>query len=95
MIRVEFFAPLQALELITIRVNATQTTALKTDDDTDPLALLVVVATVALAESLDIDLNEYLPDSKQGFSRRKWGLTTGSDGTVNTDHDKDQSTNGG
>ncbi|MCU4741628.1 type II toxin-antitoxin system death-on-curing family toxin [Halobacteria archaeon AArc-m2/3/4] len=72
-----------------------QTTPLEIDDDTDPLALLVVTATAAFADSLDIDLDKYLPEAEQGFSRREWGLTTDSDGTVNTDDDKDGSTNGG
>ena len=74
---------------------ADQTTPIETDD-TDLWGALGVLLVAVIAESLEVDPEEYLPDDyDETAMREEWGLTTIYDGTVNTDEDEGTAENGG
>lgn len=74
---------------------ADQTTPIETDD-TDLWGALGVLLVAVIAESLEVDPEEYLPDDyDETAMREEWGLSTIYDGTVNTDEDEGTTENGG
>lgn len=71
-----------------------QTSVVEPDEDGERWGELLVLVAVALAEYLDIDVADELPDDAGWNLQEELGLTTFSDGTVNNGGDEANTNDG-